>query len=55
MQLHRPRQLRHQGLDPDQPREALPHDLQAALELVSLPDNDFCWCRWADQAQTLLW
>ncbi len=39
MQLHRTRQRLHQGFKTAQPREALPHLLQAAPERGALPDQ----------------
>lgn len=46
MHLQRTRQLIHKELDTAQPVNGLKHILEAALELVSLPDNDFCWSHW---------
>lgn len=51
MQLDRTRNLIHQGADLSNPREALAHVLDSALELVSLPDNDFSWSSWANAAE----
>ncbi|KTC33194.1 hypothetical protein AO265_06945 [Pseudomonas sp. ABAC61] len=51
MDLHHTRQLLHQDLDRSQPREALVLVLEAALELVSLPDNNFDWSSWTGQEQ----
>lgn len=31
------------------PRELLIQVLEASIELVSLPDNDFSWSSWADE------
>ncbi|AYN96966.1 hypothetical protein EAW52_25060 [Pseudomonas sp. LTJR-52] len=46
MNLNRARQLIHEGIDRDNPSESLIHVLESAIELVSIPDNDFCWSSW---------
>lgn len=46
MNLDRARQLIHEGVNRDDPTESLIHVLEAAIELISLPDNDFCWSYW---------
>ena len=51
MNLDRARQLIHGELNQDFPIESLIHVLEAAIELISLPDNDFCWSSWEDEAQ----
>jgi hypothetical protein len=48
MKLERTKALIHNGVDLGNPRHGLIHVLEAALELVSLPDNDFSWSSWAD-------
>jgi hypothetical protein len=51
MNLDRARQLIHGKLNQDFPIESLIHVLEAAIELISLPDNDFCWSSWQDEEQ----
>jgi hypothetical protein len=51
MQLDRTKALIHQGVDMSNPHGALVTVLESALELVSLPDNDFAWSSWADAAE----
>ncbi|MGE8187364.1 hypothetical protein [Pseudomonas sp. NPDC086278] len=51
MNLDRAKQLIHGEQDHDFPIESLIHVLEAAIELISLPDNDFCWSRWEDEEQ----
>jgi hypothetical protein len=51
MNLDRARQLIHGELNQDFPIESLIHVLEAAIELISLPDNDFCWSSWEDEEQ----
>ncbi|MDR3221245.1 MAG: hypothetical protein LBU46_04445 [Candidatus Accumulibacter sp.] len=51
MQLDRTRELIHRGTDPGNPLGALSHVLESALELVSLPDNDFSWSSWENAAE----
>ncbi|RJG07489.1 hypothetical protein D3870_17140 [Noviherbaspirillum cavernae] len=46
MNLSRTQQLIHDGIDPNAPVESLIHVLESAIELLSLPDNDFCWSSW---------
>lgn len=48
MKLDRTRELIHRGVDTQQPLNGLIHVLESALELVVLPDNDFCWSSWKD-------
>ena len=47
--LDRTKQLLSQPDAPD-PRVALANVLRSAAELLSLPDNDFAWSSWANQA-----
>ena len=47
--LDRTKQLFSQP-DPADPRVALANVLRSAAELLSLPDNDFAWSSWANQA-----
>jgi hypothetical protein len=49
MQLDRTKELIHQGIDLSNPFHGLAHVLEAALELISLPDNDFAWSSWANE------
>lgn len=51
MELECARKLIHEGIDHDFPADGLILVLEAAIELLSLPDNDFCWSRWDDAAQ----
>ena len=46
MNLDRTRELIHKGVDTGQPLNGLVHVLESALELIALPDNDFCWSSW---------
>jgi len=46
MKLDRTKQLISDGIDRDNPMESLIHVLESAIELVSLPVNDFCWSYW---------
>ena len=46
MKLDRARQLINEGIDRNNPMGSLIHILESAIELVSLPDNDFCWSYW---------
>lgn len=48
MQLDRTKALIHQGADLSKPLDALAHVLESALELISIPDNDFSWSSWVD-------
>lgn len=48
MKLDRTRELIQRGVDTKQPLNGLIHVLESALELVALPDNDFCWSSWKD-------
>ena len=47
--LDRTKQLLSQP-DATDPRVSLANVLRSAAELLSLPDNDFAWSSWADQA-----
>lgn len=51
MNHDRTRQLIHGKINRDDPAESLTHVLEAAIELVSLPDNDFSWSSWEDEGQ----
>ena len=51
MSLDRTKRLIHGELNQEFPIESLIHVLEAAIELISLPDNDFCWSRWEDEEQ----
>ena len=51
MNLDRARQLIHGELNHDFPIESLIHVLEAAIELISLPDNDFCSSSREDEAR----
>jgi hypothetical protein len=46
MNLERTRQLLQGKLNYTDPMGHLVHVLEAAIELVSLPDNDFSWSSW---------
>lgn len=50
MNLDRTKQLIHGQINREDPVGSLIHVLEAAIELVSLPDNDFCWSGWEDEA-----
>ncbi|QQS03885.1 MAG: hypothetical protein IPK50_16515 [Fibrobacterota bacterium] len=49
MNLERTKKLIHEGIDRDNPMESLIHVLESALELVSIPENEFCWSSWEDE------
>lgn len=51
MNVGRARQLLQEGINHETPIESLIHVLEAAIELIGLPDNDFCWSSWEDEAQ----
>ena len=51
MSLDRTKRLIHGELNQEFPIESLIHVLEAAIELISLPDNDFSWSRWEDEEQ----
>lgn len=51
MKLDRIKALIHGPFDQSEPIDALIHVLEAALELVQLPDNDFCWSYWDNSEQ----
>jgi hypothetical protein len=51
MKLHRARQLINDGIDRANPMGSLIHVLESAIELVSLPDNDFCWSSWESEQE----
>lgn len=46
MNLSRTKQLLDDGIDPLAPVKSLIHVLESAIELLALPDNDFCWSSW---------
>lgn len=46
MNLHRTRTLIHEGLDEDSPEAGLIQVLEAGIELLSIPGNDFAWSSW---------
>ncbi|WP_439864590.1 hypothetical protein [Pseudomonas antarctica] len=50
MKLDRTKALIHRQINRDDPIESLIHVLEAAIELISLPDNDFCWSSWENEA-----
>lgn len=51
MHLVRTKDLIHEGIDLVNPIQGLIHVLESALELVSLPDNDFSRSSWVDSDQ----
>lgn len=51
MKLDRARQLINEGIDRNNPMGSLIHILESAIELVSLPDNDFCWSYWESEEE----
>ncbi|MGF1767080.1 hypothetical protein L4D06_06805 [Enterovibrio makurazakiensis] len=48
MKLDRTKELIHSSINESEPYEALVHVLESAVELVQIPDNDFCWSYWED-------
>jgi hypothetical protein len=51
MNLGRARTLLQEGIKREAPIESLIHVLEASVELIGLPDNDFSWSSWEDEAQ----
>jgi hypothetical protein len=51
MKLDRTKELIHGTLDEAEPYGVLAHILEAAIELVQMPDNDFCWSYWEDSEE----
>jgi len=51
MKLGRARTLLQAGIKREAPIESLIHVLEASVELIGLPDNDFNWSSWEDEAQ----
>lgn len=51
MNLDRAKQLIHEGIDRDNPTESLIHVLESAIELISIPGNDFCWSSWKNEQE----
>ncbi|MFG5777357.1 hypothetical protein ACFIQF_09790 [Comamonas sp. J-3] len=48
--LERTKALLDQAMDSHSAQQTLLHVLEATLELVSLPGNDFSWSSWRDAA-----
>lgn len=46
MNLERTNELIHRDINSADPYEALTHILELVLELVQLPDNEFCFSDW---------
>jgi len=46
MNLERTKQLLHGKINKKDPMGSLVHVLESAIELISLPDNDFSWSPW---------
>ncbi|WP_211865219.1 hypothetical protein [Pseudoalteromonas sp. M8] len=51
MKLDQTKELIHGTIDESEPYEALVHILESVIELVKIPDNDFCWSYWEDSDQ----
>lgn len=51
MNLDRAKQLIHGEINHDHPIESLIHVLEASIELISLPENDFSWSTWEGEEQ----
>jgi len=47
--MSRTEQLVRGSTQHNSPLELLIHVLEASIELVSLPENDFCWSLWSDR------
>jgi hypothetical protein len=47
--LERTKALFNRKLNTNKPLEELIEILFSSIELLSLPDNDFCWSSWVDQ------
>lgn len=48
MKLDRTKELLHGTIDRADPYGALVLLLESAIELVQIPENDFCWSYWED-------
>ena len=48
MKLERTKELIHGTINESDPHESLVQVLESAIELVQIPDNDFCWSCWED-------
>jgi len=46
MKLDRTKELIHGTINESEPYEALVHILESAIELVQIPENEFCWSSW---------
>jgi len=46
MKLDQTRRVIHEGVDLIAPKKGLIQVLEAAIELIDLPDNDFAWSSW---------
>lgn len=51
MKLDRTKELIHGKINESEPYEALVHVLESVIELLQIPDNDFCWSFWEDSDQ----
>ncbi|WCN11005.1 hypothetical protein [Marinomonas mediterranea] len=51
MKLDRTKELIHGTIDESDPYVSLVHVLESAIELVQIPDNDFCWSCWEDSIE----
>ncbi|WP_445362676.1 hypothetical protein ACJJIQ_18415 [Microbulbifer sp. ANSA003] len=51
MKLDRTKELIHGTINETEPYEALVHVLESAIELVQIPDNDFCCSSWNDSEE----
>lgn len=51
MNLDRTKELIHGKINETEPYEALVHILESVIELIQIPDNDFCWSSWEDSDQ----
>lgn len=51
MSLDRVKKLINEGVDRDNPAKSLIHVLESAIELVSIPGNDFCLSYWDDEQE----
>ncbi len=53
MKLEKTKELINSEIDASDPKGSLVKVLRSAIELLSLPDNDFCWSSWENYDEAL--
>lgn len=53
MQLPITEKLLEKGINKNEPVENLIEILHSSIELLSIPNNDFCWSSWEDSTQAI--